>query len=66
MDDILIDVQDVSKILCRSLKRSIWYGVRDITSELVGRRRDRIELRPKEFRANRGISFQVKPGSVWA
>jgi lipopolysaccharide transport system ATP-binding protein len=62
MDDILIDVEDVSKIFCRSLKRSIWYGVRDIASELVGKRRDRSELRTNEFWANRDISFQVRRG----
>ena len=62
MDDILIDVQDVSKVFCRSLKRSIWYGVRDIASELVGKRRDRSELRKNEFWANRDIAFQVRRG----
>ena len=62
MDDILIDVQDVSKVFCRSLKRSIWYGVRDIASELVGNRRDRSELRKYEFWANRDITFQVQRG----
>ena len=62
MADILIDVQDISKVFCRNLKRSIWYGVRDITSELFGQRRDRSELRPKEFWANQAISFQVRRG----
>jgi lipopolysaccharide transport system ATP-binding protein len=62
MDETLIDVQDVSKILCRSLKRSIWYGARDIMSELIGQRRDRYDLRPHEFWANRAISFQVRRG----
>jgi lipopolysaccharide transport system ATP-binding protein len=62
MNDVLIDAQNVSKILCRSLKRSIWYGVRDIASELFGRRSDRIELRPREFWAIRDVSFQVRRG----
>ena len=62
MNDILIDVEDVSKVFCRNLKRSIWYGVCDIASELIGQRRDRSELRPKEFWANQGISFQVRRG----
>ena len=62
MENALIDVEDVSKILCRSLKRSIWYGVRDITSELSGRRSDRTELRPQEFHAVRDVSFQVRRG----
>ena len=62
MENALIDVEDVSKILCRSLKRSIWYGVRDIASELFGRRIDRTELRPQEFHAVRDVSFQVRRG----
>ena len=30
-------VQGVSKRFCRSLKKSLWYVVQDIGSELVGR-----------------------------
>ena len=30
-------VQGVSKRFCRSLKKSLWYGVQDIGSELVVR-----------------------------
>ncbi len=62
MDDVLIDVEDVSKVFCRSLKRSIWYGVRDIVSEVLGRRHDRSELRENEFWANRNVSFTVHRG----
>jgi lipopolysaccharide transport system ATP-binding protein len=62
MDDVLIDARDVSKILCRSLKRSIWYGVRDIAGEVVGNRRERSALRPYEFHAVQGVSFQVRRG----
>ena len=35
--DVLVQVQGVSKRFCRSLKKSLWYGVQDIGSELVGR-----------------------------
>ena len=62
MDDVLIDARDVSKILCRSLKRSIWYGVRDIAGEVVGKRRERSALRPHEFHAVQNVSFQVRRG----
>ena len=33
-NEILVRVANVSKKFCRSLKRSLWYGVRDIASEL--------------------------------
>ena len=33
-DEVLVRVEGVSKKFCRSLKKSLWYGVRDIASEL--------------------------------
>ena len=30
MNDTLIHVENVSKRFCRSLKRSLWYGVQDL------------------------------------
>ena len=32
--DVLVRVEHVSKKFCKSLKRSLWYGVRDIAAEL--------------------------------
>jgi hypothetical protein len=32
--EILVRVENVSKKFCKSLKRSLWYGVKDIASEL--------------------------------
>jgi len=37
MTDTLIKVENVSKIFCHSLKRSLWYGVQDLSRERVGR-----------------------------
>jgi len=34
--DLLIDCQNVSKKFCRDLKRSLYYGVKDIVREFVG------------------------------
>ncbi len=39
MDDVLVKVEHVSKKFCRSLKRSLWYGVKDLASEFAGRQR---------------------------
>ena len=33
-DEVLVRVEGVSKKFCRSLKKSLWYGVCDIGSEL--------------------------------
>lgn len=33
--DVLVRVEDVSKKFCRSLKKSLWYGVKDIARELT-------------------------------
>jgi lipopolysaccharide transport system ATP-binding protein len=31
-DEVLVQVEGVSKKFCRSLKRSLWYGVQDVSS----------------------------------
>ena len=40
-DEVLVRVEGVSKKFCRSLKKSLWYGVCDIAGELLpGRKRE--------------------------
>jgi ABC-type polysaccharide/polyol phosphate transport system ATPase subunit len=34
MNDVLVKVEGVSKKFCRSLKRSLWYGVQDVFADL--------------------------------
>jgi lipopolysaccharide transport system ATP-binding protein len=62
MTDSLIEVENVGKKFCRDLKRSLWYGMKDICSELVGRQNMQQELRRDEFWAVKGVSFQLKRG----
>lgn len=57
----LIQVESVSKKFCRSLKRSLWYGVQDISSELLGRTK-KPELRKNEFWAVDDINFELRRG----
>jgi lipopolysaccharide transport system ATP-binding protein len=56
-----VKVEGVSKKFCRDLKRSLWYGVKDISSELFGSKKNG-QLRPKEFWAVDDVSFELKRG----
>jgi lipopolysaccharide transport system ATP-binding protein len=33
-DDVLVRVEGVSKKFCRSLKKSLWYGMQDLGNEV--------------------------------
>jgi lipopolysaccharide transport system ATP-binding protein len=60
-DEVLVKVEGVSKKFCRDLKRSLWYGVKDISSELFGSKKNG-QLRPKEFWAVDDVSFELRRG----
>ena len=68
-NEILIEAEHVSKKFCRSLKRSLWYGVKDIatalnpwsTAEDHSLPTDQ-NLREDEFWAVKDVSFQVRRG----
>lgn len=61
--DTLVKVEGVSKKFCRSLKRSLWYGMQDLGSELIGRRHGgKGGLRSDEFWAVKDVSFELKRG----
>jgi len=64
MPETLVTAENLSKKFCRDLKRSLWYGVKDIASEMLGRRNNDSELRPKEFWALKDISFELKRGEA--
>jgi len=64
MTDTLITVDNVSKKFCRSLKRSLWYGVKDLGTELTGRSNVHRDLRMHEFWALQDVSFSVRRGEM--
>ncbi len=61
--DTLVRVEGVSKKFCLSLKKSLFYGLKDMGNELLGRRHGGAGgLRPKEFWAVKDVSFELKRG----
>lgn len=61
-NEVLVKVENVSKKFCRDLKRSLWYGVKDIAGEITGRNNPNRDLRPKEFWAVDDVSFELRRG----
>ena len=61
--DTLVRVEGVSKKFCLSLKKSLFYGLKDMGNELIGRRHGgHGGLRSKEFWAVHDVSFELKRG----
>ena len=71
-DEVLIVAEHVSKKFCRSLRGSLWYGLRDVASALVPSRSGRSDdaaramhppaLRKDEFWAVQDLSFSLRRG----
>lgn len=63
MTDAQIKVENLSKKFCRGLKQSLWYGMQDLGSELLGRPHGGDgELRNDEFWAIKDVNFELKRG----
>jgi len=76
--EVLVRVEGVSKKFCRSLKKSLWYGVTDVASALnpFGSQRSETRdprpeggdamrlppLRPDELWAVQNVSFELERG----
>lgn len=60
--DPIISVEGVSKKFCRSLKRTMLYGARDVARDVFGLPQYSNGLRPDEFWALDNVSFEVQRG----
>ena len=60
-NEILVNVQGVSKKFSRDLKRSLWYGFKDMTGAMLGIKAKN-KLRKTEFWAIQNISFTLRRG----
>lgn len=71
--EILVKAEHVSKVFCRDLKKSLYYGVRDVVGEfwpasasseerLAPPKEDGSDLRPEEFWALNNVSFELRRG----
>ncbi len=62
--DAVISVENVSKKYCRSLKRSMLYGLQDIGANMLRQNSKPDRLRKDEFWATDKVSFEVKRGET--
>jgi ABC-type polysaccharide/polyol phosphate transport system ATPase subunit len=61
-NDIIMSVEKVSKKFCRSLKKSMVYGITDSMKNMVGLSSHSERLRANEFWAMEDVSFELKQG----
>lgn len=65
MAETLVKVEHVGKKFCSSLKRSLWYGLKDLGSELTGRGNGNVrKLRAGEFWAVKDVSLELRRGDT--
>ena len=60
--EVLVEVTGLSKKFSRSLKRSLWYGLKEVINTLFCLKENKSELRKEEFWAVRDINFQLRRG----
>jgi homopolymeric O-antigen transport system ATP-binding protein len=61
-NEVLIKAEGVKKKFCRSLRKSLQYGLQDIAADLMGWRVPKAKLRPQEFYAVDDVSFELRRG----
>ena len=64
MEDTMIKFEDVSKKFCKDMKRSMYYGVKDVAKNIFGIPARTEILRNDEFWALDNVSFELKKGKT--
>ncbi|MBE9531297.1 MAG: ABC transporter ATP-binding protein, partial [Proteobacteria bacterium] len=62
--EVVISIKNLSKKFCTHLKRSMAYGIIDLSKNLVGIKPNTEELRRDEFWALDNMNFELKRGEV--
>lgn len=62
MDEVLIQVEAVSKKFAKDFKRSLYYGIKDVFTKIRGVNKTNITLRKSEFWSVKNVSFELKRG----
>lgn len=63
-DEIILSVENLSKKFCRSLNRSLFYGIQEIVDDVLIRKGSKETLREGEFWALRNVSLKLKRGTA--
>ena len=61
-EDILINCEGLSKKFCKDFKRSLWYGIKDVSLTFSNRGQHHNTLRKDEFWAVKNIDFELRRG----
>jgi lipopolysaccharide transport system ATP-binding protein len=62
--DVVLSVKNVSKKFCKNLKMTMFYGILDLSRNLLGLRTDSTSLRTSEFWAVDDVSFDLRRGQM--